>query len=325
MKEGMILKAPDRMGRVSDNIISQIRSLVSSGVLAPGDKIGSEKELLGQLGVSKASLREALRVLEVMGMIEIRKGLSGGVFVADVDMKTTLTGIMNFINFEAVSSKDITLMRYILEPMIVRVIAPLVSEPDMANLEAMIRREFGSPHGDSSATAIKGIGFHRSLARITHNPILIMIADFIDNLLSDLKAKVELGDDFYRKVTSYHQQAVLALRRRDIDEVVRILISDILFVDRTMATCLRSEPFDPAGIQEAAVSATGTPFSGEAAALEGEEKRAAGDGTMVSQQTETGKILLREVGSGRLFLFVGGTLAEEQRNGCASLPQGQTP
>jgi GntR family transcriptional repressor for pyruvate dehydrogenase complex len=318
MKEGIIFKAPDRIEKVSDNIINQIRGLVASGELKPADKIGSEKELLAQFGVSKASLREALRVLEVMGIIEIRKGLSGGVYVADVDMKTTLTGIMNFINFEAVSIKDITLMRYILEPMIVRVIAPLISEADIQHLEEMNRLESGSSLKEASATSIKSIGFHRCLARITHNPILILVSDFIDNLLTDLKVQVNLDDDFYRKVRSFHQQVLDALSNHDVAQAIQILITDILFVDEMIANSLKSERFDPACLPESIALVNGGQDRGalaEANSADKNRKRLAPDKGDDHPGDEAGKILLKEVGSGKLYLFVGGEPLEKRQPG----------
>ena len=57
--------------KISDFIIAQIRDLIFSGELKPGDRLGSEKELIPRFGVSKATLREALRVLEAMGLVEI--------------------------------------------------------------------------------------------------------------------------------------------------------------------------------------------------------------------------------------------------------------
>lgn len=307
MKEGIVFKAPDRTEKVSDNIINQIRTLVASGELKPGDKIGSEKELLAQLGVSKASLREALRVLEVMGMIEIRKGLAGGVYVADVDMKTTLTGIMNFINFKTVSLKDITLMRYILEPMIVRMIAPLMTEADISNLEETMQRETGASYSGVSGAAVKGIGFHRCLARITHNPILILVSDFIDNLLTDLKVQVNLDDDFYRKVRSFHRQALDLLKSHDVEQAIRIMLTDILYVDEKIALCLRTERFDPCLLSNAFVPAAADSGPDSMAGRDFIRERPgspADIGNAPSSQ-DPGKMLLREVSSGKLYLYVG--------------------
>jgi DNA-binding FadR family transcriptional regulator len=309
------------MEKVSDHIINQIREKVASGELTPADKIGSEKELLAQLGVSKASLREALRVLEVMGIIEIRKGLSGGVYVADVDMKTTLTGIMNFIHFKSVSIKDITLMRYILEPMILRMVAPLLSGADVKNLQETMQRET-SP-AKAPGAAVRGIGFHRCLARITHNPILILVSDFIDNLLTDLKVQVNLDEAFYRRVRSFHQQTLDALQNRDVEQAIRLLIADILYVDEKIAGCLKTERFDPACLPETVAPAEAGRHPGTLADAtfshpeQGRSTAASGNSPSIQEE---GKMLLREVGTGKLYLYIGEELTEGQENKLPAFP-----
>lgn len=63
--------------KISEHIIEQIRKAIFDGRLKPGDKLPSEKELIGNFKVSKVTLREALRSLEVLGFLEIRKGASG--------------------------------------------------------------------------------------------------------------------------------------------------------------------------------------------------------------------------------------------------------
>ncbi len=74
---------PLQTEKASENIITQIRDAILSGKIKPGDRLASEKELLNQFSVSKATMREALRVLESMGLIEIKKGLDAGVFIAE--------------------------------------------------------------------------------------------------------------------------------------------------------------------------------------------------------------------------------------------------
>ena len=76
-----------------------------------------------------------------MGFVKIRKGLSGGVFVAEVDMKTTLAGIMNLLSFQSVSIRDITMVRYILEPAILGIALPLVTGADLERIDALIESD----------------------------------------------------------------------------------------------------------------------------------------------------------------------------------------
>ena len=77
-----------KANRISQNIVEQIRGAILSGDLKPGDQLPPEKEFAKHFGVSKSSLREAYRVLEAYGLLEIRQGMSGGAFIQEVDLKT---------------------------------------------------------------------------------------------------------------------------------------------------------------------------------------------------------------------------------------------
>jgi len=241
--------APKRPEKISDQIIAQIRDIILAGDLKPGDKLGSEKELIAQFGVSKATLREALRVLEAMGLVEIRKGLAGGVFIAEVDMKTTIHSIINFLHFKAVSIKDITMLRYFVEPFIVRIAAQNATEQDIQKLKVMISNEIDEPRPSldlNKQDIKKGISFHRYLARLTHNPILILIMDFVDNLLSDMKSQLHLGEEFYDRVKKSHGKVLDCLIKKDLEGAERELTADILSVGHYMAEMAGTPHFDPA-------------------------------------------------------------------------------
>src|ERR1700710_2802950 len=72
---------PVSVGRVSQVIVEQIRVLVRDGKLKRGDRLPSERDLCERFGVSRVTVREALRVLEASGLVEIRVGARGGAFV----------------------------------------------------------------------------------------------------------------------------------------------------------------------------------------------------------------------------------------------------
>lgn len=233
--------------KVSDGIISQIRDAILSGELKPGDKLASEKELMVEFGVSKATMREALRVLEVMGLIEIRKGLGGGSFVAEVSMGTTIHGILNFLHFQSVSMKEITLLRYLLEPTVAQIAALKRTDEDIRKLGDIIGE--GEPAEAGPKEIARGISFHRYLARITENPMLILVIDFVDGYLDTLKIKLHMGGDFYEHVKSTHQIILECLIQKDPLATAIAMTHDILEVDRLMSRQADSPAFDPAEIQ----------------------------------------------------------------------------
>lgn len=298
-----MFEAAAKSEKVSERIVVQIRDAVLSGRLKPGDRVASEKELMVQFGVSKATMREALRVLEAMGLVEIRKGIQGGVFVAEVDMTTTIHSIMNFLHFKAVSIYDITMLRFILEPSVAHMAAARMGAEDVRRLEEMI--ELGE---DNQAEITKDIGFHRYLARLSDNPILILIMDFIDNLLRDVKSQLELSAGFYNQINACHRRILDCLVRGDPVGAGAEIARDILTVGDYMADVTGTERFDPAvlGFERDGLLVSTSGWWAEAAV--GNRMGSAGlDPAQLAQG-----MLFRRVGSGDLYLLVPRQLKREQ-------------
>ncbi len=278
-----MFEAANKTEKVSDRIIEQIRDAVLSGSVKPGDRLASEKELIAQFGVSKATMREALRVLEAMGLVEIRKGISGGVFIAEVDMKTTIHSIMNFLHFRSVSISDITMLRFTVEPSVAHLAAINATEKDLERLRQLAEITEADENGD----AARDIGFHRYLARMTKNPLLILILDFVDNLLRDAKYELDLGPDFYRHVRQAHRRVVDCLEARDTCGARAEIAHDLLEVDRYMAEAAGTEPFEPAAL-----------------GLNLEARYVAGPGELDPAALLGGGMLLSKKTSGELYVFV---------------------
>lgn len=230
--------------KVSDSIIAQIRDAILSGRLKPGDRLASEKELIEQFGVSKATMREALRVLEVIGLLEIRKGIAGGAFVAEVDMRTTLHAIVNFLHFQTVSVKEITMLRYLIEPSVAQVAALNRTEKDIEKLEEVIGESITA--GDTEVS--KEISFHRYLARMTENTILTLTIDMIDNLLKSLKKKMGLPPEFYGHVRDAHNLIVECLIQQDGVAAKVAMANDVVGVGRYICSFTGSSPFEPSDL-----------------------------------------------------------------------------
>lgn len=225
--------------KVSEGIITQIRDAILGGGLKPGDSLDSEKVLMEKFGVSKASLREALRVLEAMGLIEIRKGISGGVFVSEVSLRTTIMGILNFLHFQPVLCKEVTTLRYIVEPPIAQIAALMRDDSDIQKLESII----------NSNELSAGLNFHRHLVRISKNPLLILVIDFIGGYMGSLKSKLGLGEDFYDAICRHHGEIVECLINRDPEGASLAMIKDILAVDHYLSKVIGVTCFDPSEIK----------------------------------------------------------------------------
>ncbi len=126
-----------KSNKISEHIIEQIRQAIFEARLKPGNKLPSENELMQTFHVSKATLREALHSLEVLGFLEIRKGASGGVFVTEVDMKKARDCFTNLLHFKNLSLKNLSEVRLILEPYIAEKAALLITEEDSNRLKKL--------------------------------------------------------------------------------------------------------------------------------------------------------------------------------------------
>lgn len=297
-----MFEAASKTEKVSDRIIDQIRDAVLSGNVKPGDRLDSEKELMAQFGVSKATMREALRVLEAMGLVEIRKGTAGGVFISEVDMKTTIYSMMNFLHFKSVSIREITMMRFMLEPSVAHMAAERISDDDVRRLEEMI--EVDERGGRMEVR--KEIGFHRYLVRLTKNPILILMMDFVENILRDLKFELDLGPEFYKKVSQSHRRILDCLVRKDCANARREIAADLLEVGDHLADVTGSPRFDPAelGLNEYALyqqdppSSLAEPTPDPSWGLD----RLAAEG--IDPEKYKNGLYFRQVGSGDLYLVL---------------------
>ncbi|MEW6140446.1 MAG: GntR family transcriptional regulator [Thermodesulfobacteriota bacterium] len=232
--------------KVSHYVVEQIRDAILRGEFKPGDRLASEKELMGQFQVSKASMREALRVLEGMGLIETRKGTGGGIFAAEVNMNTTVHSLTNFLHFKNVSVADITALRYFLEPRLAQIAISKITENDIRILETMTTSEVSAPPTKDQ----RGIGFHYYIARFSENPLLILIMDFIESLLADLKVELNPGSDFYDEVEYDHFRILDCFRRKDCIGVRREMASHVLRVGRYLANLAGTPPFTAQEFQQ---------------------------------------------------------------------------
>ena len=221
--------------KVSQNIVNQIRKAIFKGVLRPGDKLPSDKELMNSFGVSKGSLREALRSLEVLGLLQIRKGALGGAFVTEVDIEKAKEGFSNFFIFRDLSLKNLFDVRLILESRIAECAASIITGDDLRQLEQILQETRDALQNNLPLSyREKEVAFHLIIARATRNPLLIFLLDFVENLLLDAKEILNPGRDFSVRVLEAHERIYKALAARDADQARSAIIQDVREVEEAL-------------------------------------------------------------------------------------------
>ncbi|HUL38012.1 MAG TPA: FCD domain-containing protein, partial [Thermodesulfobacteriota bacterium] len=185
--------------------------------------------------VSKATLREALRSLEVLGFLEIRKGVSGGAFVTEVDMTKARDSFTNFLLFKNLSLKDLSEVRLLLEPYIAEKATLSITKEDLQRLKELINDSEKAVKSNLGLESRKiEIEFHRIIASITGNPILMFILDFVENLLIDTKEILKPGKEFSSKVLRAHKRIYKALVQRNVEKVHEEMVRHIREVEKDL-------------------------------------------------------------------------------------------
>jgi GntR family transcriptional regulator, transcriptional repressor for pyruvate dehydrogenase complex len=218
-----------RQGRISDNIVAQVKDAIFTGMYRPGNKLPSEMELRKLFNVSRVPLREALRSLEEMGLITIKPGVLGGAFVAEMGIKSVTDSLSNMMRLGKISLGDIWQFRLLIEPGICRLAATERTEWDIRQMEEIVSIRERAVKA-RRIPAFSDIDFHRTMARATKNPLLILIMDAIgQSLLADLKRlNFSLAD--HRSINTFHRKILEALKRKDekrVGDLMRDHLTDV--------------------------------------------------------------------------------------------------
>lgn len=222
-----------KASRISENIAGQIREAILNGELKIGDQLPSEKDFANHFGVSKSSLREAYRVLEAYGLLEIRQGMTGGAFIKEVDLTTIKDSLVNYFFFKNPGLRDYTEIRTFLEPQVVRICAEKITAKDIEYLENNILAMEQEPDGKNFISDLD-IAFHKKLVDITGNKIISLIVETIQTALINIKRIVHTDEQFLKKVCDDHKMIVAALKERDPEKASIAMLDHINEVERGM-------------------------------------------------------------------------------------------
>src|SRR4051794_26240322 len=124
-----------RQARVSGEIASQIVTAIVEGRLSSGDRLPSERELGEQFGVSRMTVRDALRVLEARGLISVKVGARGGAFVADATADRVAESMSTMLRLKRMSLSELAEARKIIEGAAAELAAQRADDDDIRRLE----------------------------------------------------------------------------------------------------------------------------------------------------------------------------------------------
>jgi GntR family transcriptional regulator, transcriptional repressor for pyruvate dehydrogenase complex len=211
------------VGRISQVIVEQVRRLVREGRLKPGDRLPSERDLCERFGVSRVTVREALRVLEAGGLIEIRVGAHGGAFITTPTRERLGDGFADLLTLAPLTAVQVTEARQVFELGILPMVVERATDDDIAALFKIC------DHGDAALkageyTMALSADFHVRVAACTHNPAIeFIVQSFHGPLLMSLQEAQAAAPLMGRRGVSEHRKYVEAIERRDVEAAQQVM------------------------------------------------------------------------------------------------------
>lgn len=173
---------PVKKVRLYEAIVKQLQDLIVNNKLKPGEKLPPERQLAEELNVSRTSIREALRTLEMMGYLESKVGISGGTFVKDVTMESFVSPFSQMLVRNPNFITDLLETRLVLEIEVARLAALRRNEDDLQNINSAI--EAMEKEIADGGTGINGDnGYHRALGSAAHNDVLMNMVRMCGDLM----------------------------------------------------------------------------------------------------------------------------------------------
>jgi GntR family transcriptional repressor for pyruvate dehydrogenase complex len=219
-QHGPGLIEPIKKTRIPEEIADRIRLLILDGTFPPGRPLPSERTLAARFGVSRGSIRDGLRMLETIGLLETRHGQ--GTFPRELTVDRLVAPLASVLSYQRDLQDELMDVRRMFEPAVARVAAMRVTADDLADLERVLdvqRRKLKTGH----SAIVEDTAFHAVLARATRNRVIVRImATLNDLLVESRKLALKQKGRPHRSIKG-HEAVVSALRRGDADAAARAM------------------------------------------------------------------------------------------------------
>ncbi len=215
----------DKKTRLYEDVLAHLADLIEQGKLKPGDRLPPERVLAERLQVSRATLREALRIMQEQSLIVSRVG--SGNYIAEGNVKSLIYSIKHL------GMQDIFELRLLLDPPICALAAQRATLEDIARLEAILaRQQKRVEQGLSGAKA--DADFHATLAQSTHNRALVRLGQaLIDVTAPSRGARLQTSGRARASLTA-HLHILEAIKAHSPEQAHRAMEDHIRAVDVTL-------------------------------------------------------------------------------------------
>lgn len=215
---------------VIDAIVAEIKDKIISGDLKDGDMLASQDELARAMGVSRASLREALNRLSLMGLIETRQGT--GTFVKTAEPVDFLNSLSSLLILDRASAMELLDARYYVESACAELAARNATDEEIKEMSSLLDRMERVGSFDAETFAVHDLRFHTLVAQSSRNRVLVKVLGIISDILRQfILGTVTAHPVAATMATTFHRNVFEAIRHHDpaaarkhMEEHIRYLI-----------------------------------------------------------------------------------------------------
>lgn len=231
---------PVQTGRVSEQIVERVKDAIRSGQLTVGRRLPAERQLTEQLNVSRVTVRDALRILEARGLIEIRVGAHGGAFVTAPAPKLVAEGMTDMLMLSDLRPEDVTEARQVFELSLIPLVCERADDQDVADLLAICDRAEAALRDGTFEVGLSA-EFHVRLARATHNQAVELMTDALQvPLLASLQRARAIAPHMGDKGVLEHREIVEAVAVRDVGRATAVMSEHLERTARRLRGAVRS-------------------------------------------------------------------------------------
>lgn len=217
-KEKNIFALPDRES-ATDMVIKHIKTLLVEKKLRPGDRLPSEYELSEAMGVSRGSIREAMKILKAVGVVEIKQG--DGTYITHPSTKSYFDPLFFELLLTDASVREFMELREIIESGVLRLVIVNADSEDLQRLVAVhqkMEKAVVTRKSTFQELTQLDIEFHLTLGQLTHNALLEKIYRFILDFFAPTIEKTYHREKTGTNALRLHRNILNALLERDLEK-----------------------------------------------------------------------------------------------------------
>ena len=211
---------PIKKRRLAEEVADRVRGMILEGAFPPAQPLPAERDLAERFGVSRSAVRDALRMLEMIGLIETRHGQ--GTFPKELSVDRLVAPLTAVMSYRPDMRDDLMDVRLMFEPAVARAAATRATEEDLVDLERALEAQRAKLASGQSPIA-EDTSFHALLARSTQNRVVVSIMAILNDLLVESREQALSQKGRPEQSLQGHQDVIAALRRCDPDAAAQAM------------------------------------------------------------------------------------------------------